>query len=152
MTVIRCTKTEKSLRTERPSGFRTPLLGLVALLALGVAACDESGDGDITADPAVLAKGERLYASCAACHNIDKRQHKIGPHLVGLFGREAGSLRDFNYSDAMRNAGIVWTDDSLRSFLSDVQGFIPNSNMVITDLESDDEIKALLAYMKSKSR
>ena len=46
----------------------------------------------------------RLFVRCKACHVVDATTNRVGPHLVGLFGRHAGEVEGFNYSDAMKNA------------------------------------------------
>ncbi len=37
------------------------------------------------------AKGKKLFTKCKACHNVDAPKHKVGPHLVGIVGRTAGT-------------------------------------------------------------
>ena len=37
-------------------------------------------------------KGERVFKRCAACHNVDTDKNKVGPHLMGIIGREAGAV------------------------------------------------------------
>jgi hypothetical protein len=48
--------------------------------------------------------------------------NKTGPSLAGLFGRKAGTVEDFNYSDANKNSGIVWDEASLRKILTEPAG------------------------------
>lgn len=43
------------------------------------------------------AKGEHAFAKCALCHAKDKR-NGIGPGLLGIIGRHAGSVPGFRYS------------------------------------------------------
>ena len=40
-------------------------------------------------DPAA---GEKVFNKCKACHVADEAQNRVGPHLVGLFCRQAGSV------------------------------------------------------------
>ena len=43
------------------------------------------------------------------CHSIDlSHNNKAGPTLHKIMGRKAGSLNDYNYSDALKNANFVW--------------------------------------------
>ena len=49
--------------------------------------------------------GEKVFNKCKACHVADEAQNRVGPHLVGIFGRQAGSVEGFKYSDAMKGVG-----------------------------------------------
>ncbi len=50
-------------------------------------------------DPAA---GQKVFNKCKTFHEADQAKNKVGPNLVGLFGRKAGSVTDFKYSDAMK--------------------------------------------------
>lgn len=58
-------------------------------------------------DPAA---GQKVFNKCKTCHEADQPKNKVGPNLVGLFGRKAGSVADFNYSEAMKNSNVVWSE------------------------------------------
>ena len=51
-----------------------------------------AGTADAQGDPE---KGEKVFNKCKACHVVDKEQNRVGPHLVGIFGRPAGSVEGF---------------------------------------------------------
>jgi cytochrome c len=56
-------------------------------------------------------KGKAVFNICLACHAIGPgAQTKIGPELNGLDGRKAGTVPNFDYSDANKNSGIVWNE------------------------------------------
>jgi hypothetical protein len=42
--------------------------------------------------------------------------NKIGPNLHGLFGRKTGQVEGFSYTDANKQKGITWDNDTLVSF------------------------------------
>src|SRR5689334_205237 len=51
--------------------------------------------------------------SCAVCHSPvlgpdNTVLTKQGPSLVGVVGRPAGSLPNFNYTQALRDSGFKW--------------------------------------------
>jgi len=53
--------------------------------------------------------GKELFASqCSGCHSLDKTRD--GPPLAGVIGRKAGSIRDYRYSQALAQSGIVWSE------------------------------------------
>jgi cytochrome c len=77
------------------------------------------------------ADGERLFRQrCATCHSIEPGQRKMGPQLLGLIGRTAGSVDGANYSDAMRSSGITWDRQSLDTFLAAPRQMIGSSGSI----------------------
>ena len=98
-------------------------------------------------DPAA---GERVFRQCQACHVVDAEQNRVGPHLVGIFGREAGAVDGFNYSPAMAGSGIVWDDDTIAAYLADPRGYIAGNRMAFTGLRQEQQIADVIAYIKSK--
>jgi cytochrome c len=93
------------------------------------------------------AAGKKVFNKCRACHVVDKEQNRIGPYLVGLFGREAGTVESFNYSDAMKGSGIVWTDETLAAYVADPKGFVPGNKMSFAGLKDEQDIQDLIAYL-----
>jgi cytochrome c2 len=114
-----------------------------ALLVAGGMASTASAEGDPAA-------GERVYRQCMACHVLDAEQNRVGPHLVGIFGREAGAVDGFNYSPAMADSGIVWDDDTIGEYLADPRGYIPGNRMAFAGLRNPEQIADVIAYMRSK--
>nr|WP_296445148.1 c-type cytochrome [Rhodoferax sp. UBA5149] len=116
------------------------LLG--ASLALGVASLG-------LAAPAVpdAARGERLYARCAACHALTF--DRVGPRHCGLLGRRAGSVAGFDYSPAMKRSGIVWNEKTLKRFLTQPLAMVPGSSMTYAGVPVARDRKDLIAYLKS---
>ena len=60
-------------------------------------------------------KGANLFKTrCAQCHTLEAAGgNKIGPALHGLFGRKTGSVEGFSYTDANKQKGITWAEDTL---------------------------------------
>lgn len=94
-------------------------------------------------------EGRATAEMCVACHDLYSRKHMVGPHLVDLVGRPAGSLSDFSYSPAMRNSGIVWKRETLRAFLLNPMAVVPNTAMGISGIP-ESEVDALLDYLEHK--
>jgi cytochrome c len=95
--------------------------------------------------------GAKVFNKCKACHAIDEEKNKVGPHLVGIIGRPAGSVEDFKYSDAMASSGIVWEDETLTAYLKDPKGYVPGNKMVFVGLKKDEDIADLLAYLHQQN-
>jgi hypothetical protein len=41
-----------------------------------------------------------------------------GPKLAGVYGRKAGSVPGFDYSQGLKNSGLTWNDATLEKRLS----------------------------------
>jgi cytochrome c len=115
-------------------------IGLLALAAVTFAAPTYADDP---------AAGEQVFRKCIACHAIGEgAQNKIGPHLNGIFGRPAGSVPGYNYSDANETFDAVWTEENFAEFIHDPRGVMPGTKMSFPGLKDDQEISDLIAYLK----
>lgn len=94
-------------------------------------------------DPAA---GAEIYERCAACHSLTR--DRAGPRHCGLFGRRAGSVADYPYSEAMRRSGLVWNDATLDRFLADPVGVVPGTSMGYAGIGGDQERADLIAYLR----
>jgi cytochrome c len=86
---------------------------------------------------------------CAACHATEAGQNKIGPTVHGVAGNKAASVPGFAYSDALKNANLTWTDDTLEKYLADPKGAVPGGKMVFAGLKNPAEAKAVVDYLKT---
>ena len=105
--------------------------------------------GTTFADDPLLQRGQKLFKKCVHCHSYKKQQgHRIGPNLYGLFGRKAGAIDDYDYSEAWKNAKFVWTNKTLDTYLSSPHKMIPNNRMPFDGLSRPDDRRALIIYMR----
>src|SRR5215469_13669520 len=86
------------------------------------------------ASAADAAHGKQVFLACAACHS--DKPDAIGPSLKGVYGRKAGALEDFHYSNAMMRAGFVWDDGNLRDYLKNPQAKVKGNRMPFGGLSS----------------
>lgn len=93
-----------------------------------------------------IMRGEQIYARCLACHAL--AYDRVGPHHCGLFGRRAGSVPGFPYSQAMKNSGIVWDAKTLDRFLADPLGAVPGTAMTYAGVPDPQNRADLIAYLK----
>lgn len=97
------------------------------------------------------AAGEKVFTKCKACHVADEDKNKVGPSLMGVIGRTAGTHPDFKYSPAMveaGKAGLVWDDAKLTEYLRNPKAMIKGGKMAFPGLKKDDEIANVIAYLK----
>jgi cytochrome c len=125
----------------KPLFARTALAASLALLG----ACGEAGP---KVDQAAVERGEKLFATCSACHTTGA-EDLVGPGLGGVVGRAAGSKPGFAYSAALKAAGFDWTEERLVAFLSR-EDYVPGSNMVITPL-TEAEARDVVAYLSTRN-
>jgi cytochrome c len=96
-----------------------------------------------------VAAGELSFKKCAACHSIGEgAKNKVGPQLNGLDGRHSGTAADFNYSDANKSSGIVWSDATFKEYINDPRGKIPGTKMIFPGIKNEQEAGDLWAYLK----
>jgi len=100
------------------------------------------------ADAGDPAKGEQVFAKCAACHAKDKT-NRMGPGLQGVVGRQAGSVSGFHYSRAMKTANITWDDKALDAFITTPQKAVPGTVMPFAGLPDQQERTDLIAYLET---
>jgi len=120
------------------------LAGAVLAVAAGMA---PAADGTRPGDPK---NGEAIYARCLACHAL--AYDRTGPRHCGLFGRRAGSVKDFGYSEAMKHSKIVWTEKTLDHFLANPLAAIPGTAMGYAGVTDAKERADLIIYLKQANR
>lgn len=98
------------------------------------------------------AAGRQLFLHhCSACHSLDSSKNAFGPSLIGVMGRQAGSVPRFAYSKAMQDSGLTWTQDNLRKWISDNEALVPGTRMrhvSISDPAEQDYLVSFLATLK----
>ena len=101
----------------------------------------------------MLSPGEAVFVKeCAKCHQVgENARNRVGPVLNGILGRQAGTVPGFkNYSDALRQSGIVWTAENLRVFIQDPKGMVIGTTQVYKGLKSDESVTLLIEFLKTK--
>lgn len=59
--------------------------------------------------------------------------------MSGLFGRKTGNAPGFSYTDANKNKGITWGEDTLWIYLEAPKKYIPGTKMVFAGLKKAKE-------------
>ena len=94
-------------------------------------------------------RGETLYEACQDCHSLDKND--VGPRHRGVFGRKAASLPDYDYSDALKSANIVWNEETLDKWLTDPQALAPGAKMFF-HLDNPQDRADVIAYLTERAK
>ena len=95
-----------------------------------------------------LERGRKLYLQCRACHSLKENEpHKIGPNLFKIIGSTAGSMKGYNYSDALSKSEIVWTIENLDLWLEKPYEIIPGNKMVFSGMRKQEDRNDLIAYV-----
>ena len=102
------------------------------------------------------ARGQKFFeVNCMVCHSPvlgpdNLVLMKQGPSLVGVVGRQAGSLPHFNYTKAIRESGTTWDATSLYRFLENPMEVLPGTTMPIpvADPRNRADVIAYLSTLK----
>jgi len=96
------------------------------------------------------ARGRQLYESrCIGCHSVDA--NRVGPAHKGVFGRKAGSVKDYDYSDALKKTKVIWSEKTLERWLANPETLIPGQKMGFSVPEAQDRAD-LIDYLRSESK
>ena len=82
-----------------------------------------------------LERGKAAFQRrCTGCHALDRDldQDKEGPSLGGVYGRKAGSVAGFTYSDALRRSSTIWDKTSLEKWLTNPEAMAPGTIWTFT--------------------
>ena len=75
----------------------------------------------------------------------------MGPALHGLFGRQSGQVSGFSYTDANKNKGVVWEEDTLFDYLENPKKYIPGTKMAFAGFKKPQERADVIAYLKEET-
>jgi cytochrome c len=88
---------------------------------------------------------ETFEKRCGGCHALER--DKEGPRLRGVYGRVAGLVDTFEYSEALKKSKITWTDETLEQWLADPEKLVPGNDMTF-HVEKAAERAEIIAYLK----
>jgi len=127
-------------------GTSRRLIAFVAVTMMG--GCDEKSSDTGVLDERLYRHGQITFERlCTTCHD---GRDDIGPSLVGLIGRHAGSVTGYTYSPAMRAFNIDWDAEALDAFLSDPSTTVPGTQMVIEQVSDPNERAAVIYYLEKR--
>ena len=122
--------------------LRLASLLLLAGFALPASAALPAGD---------VKAGKASFRICVSCHQTGPTARAgFGPPLYQVVGRKAGSVPDFAYSSAMKNAGFVWTDEKLVAFMRAPGEVVPGNKMRFYGISNEQQLANILAYLRQQ--
>lgn len=118
------------------------ILGLTSVLLIAVSLTSFSQE--ISKDPAVIAKGEVLFAQCTQCHRVKLKN--VGPALAGFENRVPSIkwVKDWIHNSAK----VIASGDEYAVKL--YNEYNKTQMTAFTNLK-DDEIMSILAYVKAEA-
>ena len=115
-----------------------PFLVLALLAAVNAAAA--AGDAEA---------GRKAFGVCASCHQVGPSARSgFGPQLHGIVGRPAAATKDFSYSTALKNSGVVWNEETLRAFIRTPSKVVPGNKMRFYGIGDERKIDDLMAFLR----
>ena len=103
-------------------------------------------------DADAMPNGERQFMrKCSICHALEEgSSRKAGPTLHGVFGRRAGTVSEYRYSETLTGSDIVWGDETIDALFD--QGpdhYIPGSKMPMQVIAKPQDRADLIAFLRA---
>lgn len=127
------------------SQFSRSVISSLLLMTASIAMAQSSNS---TAGSAL--KGKEIYdARCSACHSVD--DNRVGPMHFGVFGRKAGGVKSYRYSDALSKSKVIWSRETLTTWLANPEALIPGQRMgyAMDNAQDRDDVVAYLVTLKA---
>lgn len=105
--------------------------------------------------PEKMTNGERQFArKCSICHSLtDDGVRRAGPTLAGLFGRRAGTLEGYNYSDAVAGSDVIWTEDTIdQLFDLGPERYLPGTKMPMQRIVKPADRADLIEFLRDGAK
>jgi len=91
--------------------------------------------------------------ACRTCHTVREGDNRLGPNLSRVIGRKAGSLPNYNYSESMKKADLVWDKQNLDRFIANPDAVVSGNNMKpYGGIASAEERAKIVAFLESAGR
>lgn len=118
-----------------------PVLGLVIAGLFAFSADTQAANTE---------RGAQLYtARCGACHAID--ENGPGPMHRGLIGCRAATQPGYEYSTALSQSGIIWSEVTLDRWLRDPNAYVPGNHMQARLADDPRDRADIISYLSQAS-
>ncbi|MDP5083977.1 MAG: c-type cytochrome [Yoonia sp.] len=113
------------------------------------------GEGSGPIDPTLTnPRGAQIFRACAVCHTLTPDDGaRAGPTLHQIFGRRIATAEGFQYSEALKDLDIVWTEQTISElFEFGPDAYTPGSRMPEQRVPSAADRQALIDFLKTVAR
>lgn len=96
-------------------------------------------------------KGEEIFKQCAICHSLQPNEIRIGPSLYNIIDKKIASNKNFLYSQALSNFATqkkIWNPKLLDNYIENPAKIVPGNRMAFVGINSAEDRKNLLTYLK----
>lgn len=137
-------------RAKRARTTMSVVLTSLFVLVIAIAVITTPGAVSVNAanagDPI---RGKDIFEKrCGGCHSLDT--DKEGPRLRNVYGRKAGSIASFKYSDGLKGAPVTWDQASLDKWLANTESVVPDNDMDF-HVPKADERADIIEYLRASS-
>lgn len=119
---------------------------LIAFCAASTVWAEQIGD---------IEAGAKVFQKCIGCHQVGNgAEDKVGPHLNGIFGRNAAAHEDYRYSNSMARAGddgLIWTAETLDAYIENPRALVSKTRMSFRGLKDPQDRANVLAFLRTFS-
>jgi cytochrome c len=134
-------------------------LSFLAFAALSAGCGQQESAGEASSGGSVAAltieeRGHAAFSACAICHSTKDPSAAgyapmVGPSLFGVYGAKAGHVASYDYSQAMREANLIWNDETLDKYIAHPQEVVPKTRMAYVGEANPEKRAAIIAYLKT---
>ena len=129
------------------------ILRQIALSLAAFLAISPDAFGQDRAVSGAVADNQLVFNNvCRTCHTLKEGDNRLGPNLHNIIGRKAGSVPDYGYSSAMKDADLTWDRATLDRFIANPDQVVPGNRMKpYGGLTSAEERAKIIAYLEVNS-
>jgi cytochrome c len=100
--------------------------------------------------------GKLFETTCTPCHNYEKggEPDMYGQtlNLYGVIGRRAASVAGFEYSEDLRQSGIIWSEADIDRFITAPKKLFPGTRMELPGVEDERTRRGIIRFLGSLSQ
>ncbi|WP_416537508.1 MULTISPECIES: c-type cytochrome [Phaeobacter] len=122
---------------------------------MGEAEAQMAGNRGFLKDPETMPNGERQFMrKCSICHALGPGEsRKAGPSLYDVFGRPAGTLAGYRYSQVLDGSDIIWGEATIDALFDlGPDHYIPGSKMPMQRITDPQDRRDLIAFLKRATK
>jgi cytochrome c len=80
--------------------------------------------------------------------SVREQKPNSGLPSTALTGARQGTFEGYNYSEANKSSGIVWSDETFPPYIRAPMQAMPGTRMAFVGLKNDKDIADLWAFLK----